>query len=196
MSVTCEPKALKTSANSQPTAPAPTMTIDFGAFSRMSASSDEMTVVLFSSRPDLRQALTREPVEMTTAFFASCFSSLPSAVLTATAFLPASVAGALDPRDLVLLEQELDALGVLRADGARALHGDAVVELDVADGDAEVGGVLDAVGERGRLEERLGRECSPRARRCRRGLRARRRRSTGRAGRSGSRRRSRRARRR
>ena len=81
-SVTCVPNALKTSANSQPTAPAPTMTIDFGAFSRISASSDEMTVVLFSSRPICGSPFTREPVEMTMAFFASCFSSLPSAVFT------------------------------------------------------------------------------------------------------------------
>ncbi len=92
ISVTCDPKALKTSANSQPTAPAPTITIDLGAFSRMSASSDEMIVVLFSSRPDLRQTAARgNRSEMMTAFFASCFSSLPSAVLTATTFLPASV---------------------------------------------------------------------------------------------------------
>ena len=56
-SVTCEPKAANTSANSQPTAPAPTMTIDFGAFSRISASSDEMTVFLFELEPDLRQPL-------------------------------------------------------------------------------------------------------------------------------------------
>ena len=67
-SVTCEPNALKTSANSQPTAPAPTMAIDFGAFSRISASSDEMTVVLFSSRPICGSPFTREPVEMTIAF--------------------------------------------------------------------------------------------------------------------------------
>ena len=31
---------------------------------------------------------TREPVEITMAFLASCFSSLPSVVLTATEFLP------------------------------------------------------------------------------------------------------------
>ena len=35
---------------------------------------------------------TREPVAMMTAFFASCFSSFPSAVLTETLFLPASFA--------------------------------------------------------------------------------------------------------
>ena len=88
ISVTCEPNALKTSANSQPTAPAPTMMSVFGAFSRMSASSDEMIVVLFSSRPTCGNPLTREPVAMITAFFASCFSSLPSGVFTETLFFP------------------------------------------------------------------------------------------------------------
>ena len=43
---------------------------------------------MFSSSPICGRPRTREPVEMTTAFFASCFSSLPSAVLTVTAFLP------------------------------------------------------------------------------------------------------------
>ena len=57
ISVTCVPNALKTSANSQPTAPAPTMTIDLGAFSRMSASSDEMIGRLVQLEPDLRQPL-------------------------------------------------------------------------------------------------------------------------------------------
>ena len=42
---------------------------------------------------DLRQTLGRgNRSQMTTAFFASCFSSLPSAVLTETLFLPASFA--------------------------------------------------------------------------------------------------------
>ena len=161
ISVTCEPNALNTSANSQPTAPAPTMTIDFGAFSRTSASSDEMIVVLFSSRPTCGSPFTREPVEMTTAFFASCFSSLPSGVFTATLFLSGELRGALDVGDLVLLEEELDALGVLRADGARALHGDAVVGLHLAEVDAELGGVAGAVGDGGGLEEGLGRNAAP-----------------------------------
>ena len=51
-----------------------------------------MTVFLFSSRPICGSPFTREPVEMTTAFLASCFSSLPSAVFTLTAFLPVSFA--------------------------------------------------------------------------------------------------------
>ncbi len=62
MSVTSAPKALKTSANSQPTAPAPTMTTDLGAASRKSASSVEITVVLSSSRPICGMPFTRVPV--------------------------------------------------------------------------------------------------------------------------------------
>ncbi len=91
-SVTCVPKEAKTSANSHPTAPAPTMIIDLGAFSTTSASSDEITVFLFRSSPICGRPFTREPVDTTIPFFASCFSSLPSAVFTETTFLPASVA--------------------------------------------------------------------------------------------------------
>ena len=87
MRVTCVPKAVKTSANSHPTAPAPMIAIVLGAFSRISASSDEMTVVLLSSSPICGRPFTRDPVDMTMAFFASCFSSFPS-TFTVTAFLP------------------------------------------------------------------------------------------------------------
>ena len=68
ISVTLVPKALKMSANSQPTAPAPTMASVFGACSRNSASSELMTVVLLISRPICGIPFTREPVAMTTAF--------------------------------------------------------------------------------------------------------------------------------
>ena len=84
MSVTLLPNALNTSANSQPTAPAPTIAIACGARSRISASSDEMTVVLLSSRPACGRPFTREPVEITTAFVAVCVSVLPSAPVTFT----------------------------------------------------------------------------------------------------------------
>ncbi len=74
-SVTLVPKALKMSANSEPTAPAPTTIIDLGAASRKSASSELMTVVLLISSPIWGIPLTREPVAMTTAFFASWTSA-------------------------------------------------------------------------------------------------------------------------
>ena len=89
--VTLVPNALKTSANSQPTAPAPTTAIDFGAFSRTRTSSLDSTVVLLSSSPACGSPFTREPVAMTTAFFAVCVSALPSAPVTLTSMPPASV---------------------------------------------------------------------------------------------------------
>ena len=66
ISVTLVPNALKTSANSQPTAPAPTIAIVFGACSRNSASSELMTVVLLISSPICGMPFTREPVAITT----------------------------------------------------------------------------------------------------------------------------------
>ena len=131
---------------------------------------DDRRLVQFQA--GLGSPRTREPVDTTMALFASCFSSLPSGVFR-TRFLPASVAVPLMIRDLVLLEEKLDALGVLQADGARALHGDAVVGLHFADGDAEVGGVTDPVGDRGRLEERFCGNTSPDDARAAEGLRAR-----------------------
>ena len=88
--VTLVPNAANTSANSTPTAPAPTTTIDAGAFSAISTSSLESTTFLSSARPACGSPFTREPVAITTAFFASCVSFLPSASVTVT-FLPFSI---------------------------------------------------------------------------------------------------------
>ena len=68
---------------------------------------------------------------------------------------------AFDPGDLVFLEEVLDALGVLSADGAGALHRDTEVELHVADGNAEILGVRDLCGERCRFEKSLGGDTTP-----------------------------------
>jgi hypothetical protein len=84
ISVTLVPKALKTSANSQPTAPAPTTAIVLGACSSTSTSSDESTTFLSSASPACGSPRTRDPVATTTAFLASCFSALPSAPVTLT----------------------------------------------------------------------------------------------------------------
>ncbi|MFN8651452.1 MAG: hypothetical protein U0133_06100 [Gemmatimonadales bacterium] len=63
------------SANSQPTAlAAPITAIEAGAFSRNSASSELITVVLLISRPRA-DPFTRLPVAITTASFASCTSA-------------------------------------------------------------------------------------------------------------------------
>ena len=77
ISVTLLPNALKMSANSQPTAPAPITASVLGTCSRNSASSELMTVVLLISRPICGMPLTREPVAITTAFRA-WYSSLPT----------------------------------------------------------------------------------------------------------------------
>src|SRR5690606_37027007 len=69
--------------------------------------------------------------------------------------------GALDVGDLVLLHEELDTLRVLGAHAARALHGHAVVELHLADGDAELPGVPDLDSHCGGLEQRLGGNAAP-----------------------------------
>ena len=82
--VTLEPKALKTSANSQPTAPAPITARVAGAASRVSASSDESTSVLSSSSPICGSPFTREPVAITTPLVAVCVSMVPSAAVTFT----------------------------------------------------------------------------------------------------------------
>jgi hypothetical protein len=65
------------SANSIPTAPAPITARVAGVRSSNSASSEEITVVLLSSRPTCGIPFTREPVAMTTAFFAS-YTSPPT----------------------------------------------------------------------------------------------------------------------
>ena len=57
-----------------PTAPAPMIAMVGGAFSRNSASSEEITVVLLRSSPICGRPFTRDPVAMMIAFFASCTS--------------------------------------------------------------------------------------------------------------------------
>ena len=89
--VTFVPNSWKTSANSQPTAPQPTIAMVAGAFSRISTSSDERMFFLSSVSPIAGMPFTREPVQMTMAFFASCVVATPFASVTETDFLPVSV---------------------------------------------------------------------------------------------------------
>ena len=99
---------LKTSANSLPTAPAPTMAMVAGAFSRNSALSELMTVLPLSSSPIWGIPLTREPLAITIPFV-GLVNVGP--YLDLAAWLQHS--GSLDHGDLVLLHQELDALRIL-----------------------------------------------------------------------------------
>ncbi len=68
---------------------------------------------------------------------------------------------AADPLHLVLLEQELHALGVLLAHGARALHGGAEVERHAIDGDAMIGGLADLLRQAGAFEQGFGGDAPP-----------------------------------
>src|SRR6266705_2927120 len=151
-------------ANSIPTAPAPMIAIDAGAFSRKSASSDEMTVVLLISSPICGRPFTREPVAMSTAFFAS-YTSFPTLTLRPGWSTPAPFATvtlfffirnstpfefwSLAPRE----RPELEGRRVLVAHAARALHGDAVVGLHGAGLDAELLGFAQQGRDVGGVEQ-------------------------------------------
>ena len=69
--------------------------------------------------------------------------------------------GARDRVDLVLLEQEADALGDLVGDIARALDHRGEVDADVVDEDAELFRALRVLEHLGGLQQRLGRDAAP-----------------------------------
>ena len=117
--VTAVPNALKTSANSHPTAPAPTMMIALGAFSRMSASSDEMMVDLFSSSPACEGPLHAGTGREHDGFLRILRLVLAVGRLHGDGVLAGELCGAFDVRDLVLLEEKFDSLGVLQRLTAR-----------------------------------------------------------------------------
>ena len=159
MIVTWLPNRRKIDANSTPTAPLPRMTIDFGTSRSPIASSLVMIRLRSISTPGTLRGV--EPVAMTISFDADrlCFS--PSTTST----LPASGdrRGALDPFDLVLLEQKLDALGQAGHDLVLArLH---LVHVDAdgafADRDAPFLDVLNDLERVRVLEQRLGRNAAP-----------------------------------
>ena len=105
--VTSLPKRRKIDANSTPTAPLPMIAIDFGTSRRWIASSLVMMRVRSISMPGtLRGA---DPVATMISLRARSVCVSPSN--TSTPPLPGQARRALDPVDLVLLEQELDALG-------------------------------------------------------------------------------------
>ena len=87
ISVTSVPKALKMSANSVPTAPAPTIASVFGAFSRKSASSEVITDVLWIVSPKGGIPLLREPVARMRPFLAVT-TSLPTCTVVADVSTP------------------------------------------------------------------------------------------------------------
>ena len=160
--VTSLPNRRKIDANSTPTAPLPMIAIDFGTSLRWIASSLVMMRLRSISMPGtLRGA---EPV--------ATMISLRRAQRLRVAFedVDAAVAGqprrALDPVDLVLLEQELDALGQAGDDPVLARLHLRHVDADrpawpSADRDAPLLRVLDDLQRVRVLEQRLGRNAAP-----------------------------------
>ena len=149
----CVPKALKMSANSLPTAPAPITAIVFGAFSRNSASSELMTVVLLISSPICGMPFTREP--------GGDHDALGGRVHVG-ADLHLACPAAARPRPLMTVTlcffiRNSTPLEFCSDDPARALHRDAVVGLDRPGLDAEILGVVrHDVGDPGAVQQRLG----------------------------------------
>src|SRR6266566_484901 len=129
------------SANSMPTAPAPMIARVAGAFSRNSASSEEMTVVLLISNPICGRPFTRDPVAMITAFRALVAHA-------ARALHGDAVIGLDKPRvdpELLRLPQQLrDVRRVEQRLGGDAANVDAhpakLVLLDHCSAQAELGG--------------------------------------------------------
>src|SRR5690606_8866131 len=70
-------------------------------------------------------------------------------------------AGAANPGHLVLLEEELDALRVLRAHGTGSLHRNAEVQRDIADVHAELRSMSDPGSEVCGFQESLRRNAPP-----------------------------------
>ena len=85
--MTCTPYEAKTSANSTPTAPAPTTAIDLGARSLRTAPFEEITV--FSSMVTPGSDFGSEPVARMTARASS--GSAPPVAFTSTTFFPMRV---------------------------------------------------------------------------------------------------------
>ena len=105
--VTSLPKRWKIDANSTPTAPLPMMTIDFGTSRRWIASSLVMMRLRSISMPGTPRGA--EPVATMISLRARSVCCSPFEHVDAA--VAGQSRGALDPVDLVLLEQELDALG-------------------------------------------------------------------------------------
>ena len=138
--------------------PPPITTRCFGTTGILSAPMFEST----RSSSNLRKgsSIGSDPVAMMT-FFASYVVRRSVGAGDVDEVAGAQRAAPLRPRDLVLPEEELDALRVLRHDVVLALEHAREVDLDVADADAVLGGVLaQELDVLGRVEERLGRDAA------------------------------------
>ena len=191
--VTSAPSRRHTEPSSSPITPAPITSIFSGTLSSASAPVDE--TMRFSSISMPLSFATSEPVAIT-MFLVSSVCVLPSLPFTSTLPADDDAAGAEEGFDLVLLEQEIDALDVA-VDGLILERQHRLqIELGLADADAHfreaVPGFLEQLR---RHAAALSRECSRHSDRCRHGWRAfRPRRLSCRAAPRGSRRHSRRGR--
>ena len=169
--VTSAPSRRHTEPSSSPITPAPTTSSRFGTLSSARRRSDDDDALLVDRRRPAACA-TSEPVAMT-MFLVSSVCVLPSAAFTSTLPGAGDAAGAVERIDLVLLEQELDALDVAVDALVLELHHRGEIELRRADLDAHLG---EARGRPPRTARRRAAApstgCSRRSGRCRRRSRA------------------------
>ena len=159
MMVTSLPKRRKIEANSTPTAPLPRMTIDLGISLRPIASSLVMIRLRSISMPGTLRGC--EPVATMISFRAVSVCCLAAGDLDRA--LAGQPGAALDPVDLVLLEEQLDAAGQPLDDLVLAgLHlGHVEADGRLTDRQPPVLPVLRDLERVRVLEERLGRDAAP-----------------------------------
>ena len=129
---TSAPSRRQTEPSSSPITPAPMTRSFFGTLSSSSAPSEETTTFSSISMPGRR--VTSEPVAMT-MFFVSTTWFEPSSPLTSICPAAAMRAAAVEGVDLVLLQEELDALDV--ALDALVLEGHHGLEIELRRRDAD-----------------------------------------------------------
>ena len=125
--VTSEPSRRQTEPSSRPITPAPTTSRRLGTFGSDSAPVDE--TIAASSMLTPGSLATSEPVAMTMLLVSSCCLPL-GAASRSTLPAPRMRAGAVEGVDLVLLEQEGDAVDV--ALHALVLEGQHLGEIELA----------------------------------------------------------------
>ncbi len=155
--VTLEPKERKIEANSQPTAPAPRTATTLGHAVEVEdvVGVDDALAVGLDDRE-----LARHRADGEDDVLGGVGLLLAVRALDFDLARPGEPPAAADPVDLVLLEQELDALGVGVDDVLLALLDAHHVEGGRGDVDAEVVGLADLVEHRRRLQQRLGRDAA------------------------------------
>jgi len=164
MSVTFTPRSWYSEANSTPTAPAPTTMTSFGSESARRASSEVMIRLPSISRPG--SDLTRDPVAMMTSVPLRTRYPRSTALAVLAGHLDlhgrraVEPAATLDPGDLVLVDEALQARPETLHDLVAALGHADVIDYRVPGVDAELLGMPDPLDEGRRLEQRLRRDAA------------------------------------